>query len=341
MVALVFSVAPIFLLIALGYLLKTRGLFTDRFWTDVERLTFYVLFPSLLVSSIGGADLGRLLDLLPMAAALIAATLTVAAVTVAVRTRLALAPFDLDGAAFCSLFQGVTRPNTYIGLAAAFSLFGEHGLALMAICIVAIIPLVNVLAVLVHQRWAVLVDQRGTGPSGLGHEKGGDTRLTEPLEGSQSDPRASVGRSLMNALKNPVVAACLIGAALNVTGFGLPPVVGPMLNILGKGALPLGLMAVGAGLNVHALAKTPTLFVAISTIKLLILPALTWTIAQVVGVEGISVTVATLFAALPISATSYVMSRQMNGNSQLMAALVSATTLASLLTIPIIVVVII
>jgi len=49
------ALAPVFGLIVVGYLLKSRRIFTDDFWDPAERLTFYFLFPALLITSIGGA----------------------------------------------------------------------------------------------------------------------------------------------------------------------------------------------------------------------------------------------------------------------------------------------
>jgi len=308
MIETVLHILPIFLLIGLGHLLRIRGLFSLNFWADVERLTFYFLFPALLVYSIGGADIGGL-NVMPMASGLIVAALIVAAVILRFRTQLSEPPLNLDGPAFCSVFQGVTRPNTYLGLAAAFALFGDAGLALMAVSVVAIIPLVNVLAVVVHQRWA-----------------------SAPATATQSWPGIA-----LQALKNPVIGACLIGAALNITNLGLPPVVGPVLGILGKGALPLGLMAVGAGLDFRTLSQNHRLLGMISGIKLIVLPAVTWSVLVMLGVEGMSMTLALIFAALPVSATSYVMSRQMGGDGPLMAGIVTATTAGSLITLPVII----
>lgn len=309
MSSLALHIAPIFLLVGLGFILKHRQLFGDKFWSDAERLTFHILFPALLVHSIGRAELGRIMDMLPMVTALVSACLLVAGFCLLLRTVYPKAS-NFDGPAFCSIFQGVTRPNTYIGLAAAFALYGEAGLAVIAVCIVAIIPLVNILAVLVHQRWAASKEGRA-------------------------------GRSFLqtskDTAKNPVVAACLIGFALNISGLGLPPVIEPLLNILGKGALPLGLMAVGAGLSFQALSTAPGSLFAVSIVKLLALPVITFAAATSLGVEGIDLILAVLFSALPVSATSYVMSRQMNGDTALMAAIVSITTLLSLFTLPLVV----
>ena len=53
----------------------------------------------------------------------------------------------VDGPAFTSIFQGATRWQTYVGLAVSGSLFGDLGLALASVAMVAIVPLVNVFSV--------------------------------------------------------------------------------------------------------------------------------------------------------------------------------------------------
>jgi len=297
------GIAPIFLLVAFGFLLRRRHIFEPRFWDNLERLVFYFLFPALLISSIGSADLAGL-DVLPIASVLIGATLLIS-IGAFVFRRLLVIP----GRMFVSSFQGMTRPNTYLGLSTAAALYGDAGIALIAICIVAVIPLVNFLAVIAHLRWA------------------DDAALSAPI------PWAS---ALGSAIKNPVITGCLVGAALNISGIGLPPLVGPFLVLIGKAALPLGLMAVGAGLDLTTLGKHRHNLGWTTAIKLLVSPALTWLLCGLFGVEGISLAICVLFAALPVSATSYVMARQMGGDGELMAGLVTSTTLFSALTLPLV-----
>jgi len=86
MIGVLSALAPVFGLIAVGYLLKSRRIFTDDFWDPAERLTFYFLFPALLITSIGGAEaVGP--DLLPMATALVVATGLMAGAMIALRPR--------------------------------------------------------------------------------------------------------------------------------------------------------------------------------------------------------------------------------------------------------------
>lgn len=305
MSAIAAGIAPIFLLVAFGFLLRRREVFGREFWDQVERLVFYFLFPALLISSIGSADLAGL-EVLPMASVLIGGTLIICLGALIVRPQLAIA-----GGAFVSSFQGMTRPNTYLGLSTAAALYGDAGIALVAICIIAVIPLVNFLAVIAHLRWA------------------GETeiRAQEPI------PWRS---ALSNAIRNPVIVGCLIGAMLNLSGIGLPPLIGPFLILIGKAALPLGLMAVGAGLDLTTLRQQRHVLAWTAAVKLLVLPFITWTLCVMFGIEGVSLAVCVLFSALPVSATSYVIARQMGGDAQLMAGIVTATTLLSALTLPLV-----
>jgi len=306
--AVVLALAPVFGLIVIGYVLKARGPFQDDFWEPAERLTFYFLFPALLVTSIGGAETAGL-RALAMAAAMITATLLMAGTLMAMAAR-SRQP-GIGGPGFAALLQGAIRPNTYVGLAAAYALFGDAGLTLAAAAIIAVIPLVNFISIIALLRWA------------------------GPETGTDGGPVPSGwGKALAASLKNPIIIACLLGVVLNFTGLGLPPVIGPMLDIIGRAALPMGLMAVGAGLDFAAVRERRDVIVRAAVLKLAVMPGLTYAACWAYGVTGVTQTVAVMFAALPVAAGSYVMTRQMGGDGTLMAGIVTATTLCAGLTLP-------
>src|SRR5918996_5437683 len=123
------ALAPIFLLIALGWLLRERGFLGDAFWPGAERLVYWILFPPLLLLTTAGSDLTGFRTL-PIALALVAAILATSALAYTLRGRL-----GLDGASFTSVFQGAIRSNTYVALAGAGALYGEAGLAVMGIVV--------------------------------------------------------------------------------------------------------------------------------------------------------------------------------------------------------------
>ena len=73
-----------------------------------------------------------------------------------------------------------------------------------------------------------------------------------------------------------------------------------------------------------------------ATGKLLALPLGVALIAAQLAVDPHSLEVAVLYASVPTSASSYVMARQMNGDAPLMAAIITFTTLAAFVTMPLV-----
>lgn len=132
---------PDFALILLGAGLRRWLKLGDAFWSGIEQLMYYVLFPALIVSVLTKTriDFGATGPLL--AAALIA---LVAGMLLALLAR---PLFHLEPMAFASRFQCAFRYNTYIGIAVAGKLYGEPGIALMGVVCGVMIPLMNVAAV--------------------------------------------------------------------------------------------------------------------------------------------------------------------------------------------------
>lgn len=299
MPAVLSAIVPIFLLILLGYALWRWGFPGDLFWPAAARLTYYVLFPALLIESLMRADLERL-ALLPMAGATALAVLLVALLLILTRRWL-----GLSDAAFTSVFQGSIRPNTYIGLAGAAALDGTRGLALAAIAIAASVPLVNVLSVAVLTRY--------------GTTTVGGTRL------------------LGATARNPLIIACGLGIALNLSGSGLPAPLAQLVPLLGDAALPLGLLTVGAGLRFGDLRGVWYPLALASALKLLALPLLTLGLSLAWQVPAPALSIAVLFAALPCASTAYVLAQELGGDARLMALILTAQTPLAALTIPLLV----
>jgi malonate transporter len=303
MITIIGSLAPIFLLIIVGQGIKRLKILDDTFWMPAEKLTYYITFPALLVVSLSKAKLDTV-DVLPLALTVGLATMISAGAAL-----LAKKASGAEGASFTSLFQGSIRPNTYAGIGAALALFGKPGAALLAICIAAVVPLVNFLSV------SVMVLHVGRKES----------RLATLLHG------------FIAILTNPLILACLIGIGLNMAGIELPFGIAPLLEILGGAALPIGLLAVGAGLDFSVLRQTgrPILFSAI--LKLLLLPVSAFVLAKIFGLSGTTTALAVAYAALPCSPSAYVLARQMGGDAPMMAGIISLQTILAALTMPILI----
>jgi predicted permease len=299
MLEILLVILPVFLLIFLGQLCRRRAFPGDGFWAPTERLTYFLLFPALLVITLAEADFSEL-TVLPAALGVVAAVLIMTALALVLRPWL-----GIGGAAFTSFYQGIVRFNTYIGLSVAYGLWGEVGLAASAVVLGAVVPLVNLTSIFVLAR-----------------------------HGTAAQP--SLAGVLRQVATNPLILAILLGAALNLTGIGPPPVLGDMLRILGRAALPIGLLAVGAALDLAAARRAKTVSGLASLLKLAALPALAYGLGLAFGAEGVALSVGVLFAALPTATSAYILARQLGGDAVFMANLCTLQTLLALVTLPLV-----
>ncbi len=296
------ALIPVLLLILVGYLLRRAQLPGAGFWPAMERLTYYVLFPSLLVANLSPTDIhGQ-----PMLELVITIVL---ALLVATLLLLLLRPLTrLTGPQFTSLFQGSIRFNTYIGIAVASALYGAEGLTLAAITSAILIPLVNLLCVVILINWG---------------------------DHDQNQGWVRFGAAI---LKNPLLLASLGGIGLAIIGLRLPAPIAGTLELLGRAALPMGLLAVGAGLTLTAVRTHGYALLLSCVTKLAVMPLLMWFTAGLVGLPSPATTIVTLFAALPGATSAYILARQMGGDYELMAGMVTLQTAGGVITLPVILV---
>src|SRR5690606_37397430 len=134
-------VIPDCIIVALGWVLLHKLKFSQEFFTNTERLVYYILFPALLIQSIAHTPIspgsaGRLLA--------IAVILCLAGYLTAWLARPILQPRPI---ALASLAQCAYRFNTYVGFSLSAALAGSEGQTIMAVLVGFSVPIANVLAV--------------------------------------------------------------------------------------------------------------------------------------------------------------------------------------------------
>ena len=291
----------VFTLILLGLWLRQAKFLDKGFWRPAEQLTYFVLFPALLVSTLGSADLGAISAVLPMVGAIWVAIFGMTIALVALRP--VTGP---PGPQFTSVIQGVIRQHSYLGLACAAGFYGQAGVAAAAVALLAIVPVVNVISVIVLARYG------------------------------QGGRAVTLGGVLRQLLHNPLIVAVALGLALNLSTLGLPPVIDGVLDILGDAALAFGLLAVGAALNLSALRQSGRVAIIATALKLLVMPGVTFLACLAFGVAGMAGFIAVMFNGLPTATNTYILARQMGGDATLMAGLVTLQTAASAITLPLV-----
>lgn len=189
------------------------------------------------------------------------------------------------------------RFNSYVALALAERLAGIQGVAWVALLVALCVPLCNVAAV-----WPLA-------------RHGGHGFWRE-------------------LAKNPLIVSTAAGLACNLVGLRLPDLATTTLVRIGAAALPLGLMAVGAGLTFGGLKRAPWLAAAFLSIRHAILPAAAIGLTIWLGMPPAQQAIVVAFAALPTASSAYVLAARMGGDGSFVAGLVTLSTLIGMAGLP-------
>jgi malonate transporter len=284
-------VLPNFALILLGLVLSRRFAYARAFWEGLEKLVYYVLFPALLLRSLALARIDPAATGLLIACAL---GFTLAGFVLSLVPGL----FGVERRTLATGSQCAYRFNTYIGLAVAGSLFGSAGVALAALLLGAMIPLVNVTAV------AMLAAH---GRRGL----------------------------FLELATNPLLVSTLAGFAWNAGGVAVPGFIDQTLALLGQASLPAGLLCVGAAMRLERGAGSLALHGYWLALKLAIIPCIALVLIHAFRLQGMGTKVLLLCAALPTATNAYILAVRMAGDGRAAALQITLGTLASMATLPI------
>lgn len=305
--AIVVAIIPVFLIILCGLICAHYKFVSSDFWRGAEKVTYFLLFPALLISKIAVADLVGL-DILNAAVVilLLYAGLTLGLVVLQLVVK--FPPFK-----FTSVYQGGIRFNTYIGLSLVIALFGPDGLVMAIMLITLMIPALNILCVLVLE---------------LYHQQGD----------SRGKIFRRVGRSIVN---NPLILSCMAGVLINILRLPVPLVLLETLDIFSKATLPLGLLTVGAALNLRSISASIAPLVVASVAKFLVLPMLAVVLCSLFNVEPLMRGVLLLLTLLPTASAAYILARQLGGDYELMATIITVQTLLAGIMMPIMLIILV
>lgn len=293
------AILPVFGVIGIGFIAKRLKVVPDTAWAAVNSFGYWMLYPAFLFSTVASADFSGP-DTVTFLGCLILGFGLAAAWGLILRVLI-----KSDGPAFTSVFQGSVRWNGFVILAAAPALYGPEGTGLVALGFGPVVAFVNIMSVSVLARW-------------------GDNDVKPTLVGA-----------LTEVCRNPLVLASIAGVAANVSG--ILPLLGPIseaVALLGRAAMPIALVGVGAALSFGELTKAPLHLVLGVTSKLLVAPVLMLGVGLMLGLPPLLLAVAVGVSSMPSAPASYVLAREMGGDAPLMAGIVTATTLLALITIP-------
>ena len=293
------SIIPVFVAIFVGNGLRRIDILPDEFWSGLEKLCFFLLYPSLIFVTINRADFSEL----SFGKIIIALSIAIALMII---LTLSLWPafkrLNVSAPTFSSIFQSSIRWNGFLALVIAENMFPPEAAALVGLVMAAIIVPVNVVSV------AVIAWFTNANPN---------------------------FRSVMKQIaKNPLIIAASLGILLRYIPGGLPAPIMDGLQLFARAALGMGLLSIGAGLRMGDLFK-PSVAVYLPTfLKLVVFPVLLITCAVLFGIDGPELSYLALCASVPTAMNGYVLARQMGGDADNYAITVTVQTIVAFFSIP-------
>lgn len=300
-----YSVLPIFLIALLGSIIRRKWLKSDEFWRSLEKLSFYILFPTVLFEYSSKIDL-KSTEFVKLTVALITSTLIVATILVIYQK---LKPYNR--VQFTSVFQGSTRYNNYAFFGLGAALFGNEGLTIIATISPYLLILTNITAVMSFTYYI---------PKGEGLTK-----------------RQSIFLMLKSIVSNPFIFASVGGVIFNYSELTLNIGIEKTIHSLANSALAIGILIVGAGIKLQLEPKYFKQIMFTSSVKLILMPIITSIILSLMGITGIGYSIGVLFSCLPCASSSYILSRQLGGDPETMSSTITFTTIFSILSLSILV----
>ena len=300
---LIFSiglVAPVFLIVALGYLLKKLGMINDNFVTLSSKIVFTVSLPALIFIEILNVDIGKIFDLA-------AITFVYGGTLIAFLLAWIISGFlTKDGKDKAAFIQGSFRGNfAIIGLAIIVNFYGTESLGKASLILAFTIPLYNVLSVVA---------------------------LTVPLK---KERKADYKKILFEILKNPLIIAVIFAVIFSSFKLKLPDILFKTGTYLAELALPLALLGIGGFLSFKDITKSHMLTTISTLLKLVIIPTAATFTAYTFGFTGSDLGIIFILFACPTAIASFIMAEAMGVNSRLAGNILLLTTLASVVTITI------
>ena len=286
------TLIPIICIIFLGFVLKRKQFVSDIFWQASDRMVYYIFFPSLLVSKISTMDLTTV-PMLKISAIIIILLSVLSAVLVLIQT---LKPIPAE--TFTSVFQGAARYNTFIALTVVAAAWTVPQAMDVAALIVGIkVLFVNILCVSI---FAIYINKS-----------------------------SSLSNKLLMVFKNPLIIGCITGLVLNSLSISIPVWLLNSMELLGRVALTMGLLSVGAGLILHFNDWFSYPIVQSVIFKLLLMPLAAFGLGYLFHLDTVSHQVLVTIFAMPTAINAYILAGQLGGDQRVMAKIITIQTIFS------------
>ncbi len=288
------AVLPVFLLIAIGLILKQRRVISDVFVKEASDITFKIALPAMLFQSMATADFHKILS-----PKLIGMTIIIPIIVWALLWGIG-GRLIKNGSKLSSFIHGAFNVNfAILSLPICQNLFGKVAYATGSLILCATMPVVSILAAVV----LTVCNRR--------------------------EEKINIGHILWSVLKNPFIIASILGMLWNVSPLIIPAFLDKTLNYLSGIAVPLALITIGASFNMDRVKNAFALSMTSSVIKTVLTPLVFVPVGLLLGMRGYELGILFVYCAAPAAVSSYIMSAGMGGDADIASNIVVYSTLLS------------
>ncbi len=287
-------VLPLFLLMAIGFLFRTKQIIGGRFISDANKLIFRFALPLLLFDNIYSAKIlfGEYIDLISFTIIAICFLVLILMLTVPMLVK--------NGSHRGIIIQGLFRSNfVFLGLPLAMNMYGPEGIGATSAIIPIVIPLFNFFAVIV---------------------------LNVFSQNKKQNILKNIIQVAQGVIANPLIIASFLAIIFVYCNVDLPTFIKQIISDVGKIATPLALIILGGNFTIKESIKNKTAIAWTTLGKLIIIPALMIVIAVLFGLRGQYLAVILAVFATPGAVSGYVMVHEGGGDSSLAGQLVVYST---------------
>ncbi|HUV49717.1 MAG TPA: AEC family transporter [Anaerolineae bacterium] len=296
--SIVTTIIPVFAIIILGLFSRRAGFIKPAFLEPANQLVYHLAIPAMIFRSISRASLKTQFDITVLTITLFS-VLAVFVVAWVVGS-IARVKRKQIGTFIQSSFHGNLG---YIGLAVAYYCLGDKGLVRAGIIAGFIMILQNLLAVVVLQLYSTDIS-----------EKKSKTKLAWKILG------------------NPVILSAMAGMLFSFTEVPIPLVIDRILDIISGMALPMALLLIGASLSFKLIRLRALLVLSSSIMKLILLPGLGFILYRLLDIAPQDFLPGLILLASPTATVSYVMAKELGGDTDFSVAAISISTILSAIT---------
>ena len=295
-------ILPVFIIMAVGYFANWKQMVSND---QVDTLTYFAqtfAIPCLLFSAVAHLDLQKVFNAPLFASYYIAA----------------FSAFVAGGVIAVTFFKRTPAQSVSIGFTAMFSNTVLIGLPIMELAYGASALQSNYAIISVHVPFCYIIG----------------ITMMEVLRADGAGALSTMRNIIKTIFKSPLALALMLGFLFNFSGLTLPIVVSSALDMMVRSALPVALFALGAILPRYQLSNNLPEVAAVALIKLILFPALAYTLAtQVFMLPEMARNAVVITAAMAPGINTYIFASIYNRGKATAATSVVICTILSVFTI--------